>query len=176
MYTYPSDIAYNSTTFYPHRHVYTKVCTRRARKHPAAATTRRARDRLALILRRLLKAKAHRRGYEVSTQTKGTHILASFHRVLVLVLVLSRVVVDATSGWVENPKTRVSRDARGTTTRDDDARDDDSRVECDRAPFRARVRSPSRRARRTARRRSRVMTTTETRATRGAVGRIETFV
>ena len=54
------------------------------------STTRRARDRLALILRRLLKAKAHRRGYEVSTQTKGTHILASFHRVLVLVLVLSR--------------------------------------------------------------------------------------
>ena len=52
------------------------------------STTRRARDRLALILRRLLKAKAHRRGYEVSTQTKGTHILASFHRVLVLVLVL----------------------------------------------------------------------------------------
>ena len=142
------------------------------------STTRRARDRLALILRRLLKAKAHRRGYEVSTQTKGTHILASFRRVLVLVLVLvlSRVVVDATSGWVENPKTRVSRDARGTTTRDADARDDDSRVECDRAPFRARVRSPSRRARRIARRRSRVMTTTETRATRGAVGRIETFV
>ena len=107
------------------------------------STTRRARDRLALILRRLLKAKAHRRGYEVSTQTKGTHILASFHRVLVLVLVLvlSRVVVDATSGWVENPKTRVSRDARGTTTRDDDARDDDSRLECDRAPFRACVRS-----------------------------------
>ena len=54
------------------------------------STTRRARDRLALILRRLLKAKAHRRGYEVSTHTKGTHILASFHRVLVLVLVLSR--------------------------------------------------------------------------------------
>ena len=105
------------------------------------STTRRARDRLALILRRLLKAKAHRRGYEVSTQTKGTHILASFHRVLVLVLVLSRVVVDATSGWVENPKTRVSRDARGTTTRDDDARHDDSRLECDRAPFRACVRS-----------------------------------
>ena len=93
MYAYPSDFAHNSTTFYPHRHVYTKVYASTQYVHVAKtddSTTRRARDRLALILRRLLKAKAHRRGYEVSTQTKGTHILASFHRVLVLVLVLSR--------------------------------------------------------------------------------------
>jgi hypothetical protein len=78
---------------------------------------------------------------------------------------------------LKTPK-RASRETlEGTTTRDDDARDDDSRVECDRAPFRACVRS-----RVEARASNRAASVEgdddegDARETRGAMGRIETLV